>query len=291
MRYSRYQTSRPPRRSGNKSFTIALLVIIGGMLVYFAGAGALGTFISSNIVNPVVAFFSGEQAAAPVASTEPTPTVSLGGDTVTEKITVEGKTIYTIQAGVFTDQNNATALAKSVQQQGGAGYVKPDGNYRVLLSAYKTEEEAKSVKQKLLSQNKMQTSIYEMGYETVTFEVTAPKDVVSLIHTAMSSATEMLEKIYDLSLQLDKKEITLEKAKSETANLLTEAVQLRDSMDAVQTASENSIASGLFSLYTGFAECLSEISKGNITEVEFSASIKQIYLNIFDKIDGLMEAL
>lgn len=288
MRYSRYQDSRK-RKQPNKAPSAMLVIIIIGIIVYFVSAGAVGTFISSNIVNPVIAFFSGEQAAEPTP--KPSPSDIAGGDTITEQITIESKTLYAIQAGVFTDQKNASALAKSVQNQGGAGYIKEEGSYRVLLSAYKTEEEAKSVKSKLLEQNGMQTSVHEMICSGASLEITAPEETIALVKEAISMAFEYVDQLYNISMSSDKKELNIEEAASAVENIKTRAVGYRDSLDQLQNMSENETVKALFALYTELVERMDIITKSNITDTEFSAGIKQSYLNLFDNICSIVNGI
>ena len=57
---------------------------------------------------------------------------------------------YFLQVGVYASQENAETEAKSIQSQCGAGYVYQDKeDFRVILSAYTSQDDAEIVQQRL----------------------------------------------------------------------------------------------------------------------------------------------
>lgn len=64
-------------------------------------------------------------------------------------IASSGKTIqenyYLVEAGSFEKYDDALSLSNDIMSQGGAGYIRYDKTYKVFISAYLTESDAKSV--------------------------------------------------------------------------------------------------------------------------------------------------
>ena len=112
-------------------------------LAYLGAATKAGTFLAEKVVRPVfeqLGVFAGDRAA-PEASSSPEGTVSY---------TAPAMDFYFLQVGVYASQENAETEAKSIQSQGGAGYVYQDKeDFRVILSAYTSQDDAETVQQRI----------------------------------------------------------------------------------------------------------------------------------------------
>ena len=129
--YRKY-TARP-KQDGSFSFFVAVAILLA--LAYLGAATKAGTFLAEKVVRPVfeqLGVFAGDRAA-PEASSSPEGTVSY---------TAPAMDFYFLQVGVYASQENAETEAKSIQSQGGAGYVYQDKeDFRVILSAYTSQDD------------------------------------------------------------------------------------------------------------------------------------------------------
>jgi len=102
----------------------------------------------------------------PVPSPGPTPYVP-----TSDSIQIPGFTLYTLQAGVFRDLQNAEACANQLQERGGAGWVVEDADgFHVLLSAYPTQEDAQTVQAQLQTDN-VTSAVYPLVFAPVQLTV------------------------------------------------------------------------------------------------------------------------
>ena len=71
--------------------------------------------------------------------------------------------LYALQAGVFSDTENAQKYADELINKGGAGYVVEfDEGFRVLIAGYLNEDDAKNVKERLLEEQNIHKSRYSL---------------------------------------------------------------------------------------------------------------------------------
>lgn len=137
--YRRYTVRQRQEPSISFLFAVAALLL----LAYIGAATKAGTFLAENVVRPVfeqLGVFSNEE---PQAEEMPSPAEAIS-------YTVPAMDFYFLQAGVYASQDNAETEAQSIQKQGGAGYVYQDEeDFRVILSAYTSENDAEIVKQRL----------------------------------------------------------------------------------------------------------------------------------------------
>ena len=161
--YRKY-TARP-KQDGSFSFFVAVAILLA--LAYLGAATKAGTFLAEKVVRPVfeqLGVFAGDRAA-PEASSSPEGTVSY---------TAPAMDFYFLQVGVYASQENAETEAKSIQSQGGAGYVYQDKeDFRVILSAYTSQDDAETVQQRLADTMELKVlpiHIEEKNIQTTTQE-------------------------------------------------------------------------------------------------------------------------
>lgn len=162
MRYSRMMT--PPPRKKKRYANLIIVMIILGIAAYLISAGAAGNWLADNVIDPI--FNNGIANAATATASQstigsaktlpPSPLVSptdtdtdstlAPSGTSEDEITAQEITLYTLQAGAFSDKANADTTANTIKAQGGAGFVDYDSSlYKVLIAAYTDEKDANDV--------------------------------------------------------------------------------------------------------------------------------------------------
>jgi len=296
MRYSRSGYDNNKKEGSSKGIGLILFILIGGVLIYFAGAGVLGSFISDNIVTPVMSLISGESPAESqntntvtesdaVESTtaQPSASASSSAGTETQKIEVAAKSIYLLQEGVYSDENNAKSAAEAIKKRGGAGYILKDDKYRVLLSAYQTEDEATSVKKRLADEEDMETSTHELKRGQISFNITADKNTVKVISDAFSQSDDVMASLYDVTLKYDKQQITSDDVMTEISSIEDDIKDTISNLSGVLDQEDNEVVQQLHDYYSSFNDSLKNIQDKTASEVEISSGLKYTYIELFNK--------
>ena len=296
MRYSRSGYDNNKKEGSSKGIGLIIVILIGGVLIYFAGAGVLGSFISENIVTPVMTLITGESPveskttdtskkseAVESSSAEPSASASESAGTETQKIEVAAKSVYLLQEGVYSDESNAKSAAEAIKKRGGAGYILKDDKYRVFLSAYQTEDEATSVKKRLASEEDMETSIHELKRDPVSFNVTADKDTVKVISDAFSQCDDVMASLYDVTLKYDKQQITSDDVVTEISKIENDIKDTVANLKDVLGQEDNNVVQQLYDYYSNFNDSLKNIQEETGSEVEISSDLKYTYIELFNK--------
>lgn len=276
MRYSRMEGNSGRENSGGKGGFLIVFVICVAAAVYFIGAAKVGSFLSDNIITPVMAFITGQETTG----SEPSASASSGDEdeTVTDELEMSGLTLYALQAGVFDSEANAQELADTLREQGGAGYIRASDDYRVYVSAYETEEEADNVKERLESEESLSCKVREITSEKLSMKITAPAAAVESAKTALTLAGQLEGKLCELSLSLDKSEISASKA-------LESITELSDYVESAKVKFDESTAGADSPVYKAISEYLGGVAKlvDNLlkddTAAKLSPELKYAYLD------------
>jgi len=285
MRYSRMQNEKKPGGTGKSGLTVFFsILVVAAVAVYLIGAAKVGDFISNQIVTPVVAWITGEEVDPDNTKNPPgsEPPVKTDGDInqITETIAFPAGNIFALQAGVFSQEDNALSMAKELSNKGGAGYILEDkGSYRVLLAGYKTADEADNVKERLLSEQNMETKRYDIESREVKFSITAESDTVNMVKEAAAKASSYQESLLAISIAFDKGDSDAETTKKEIAALAEEADKIKNDIDEIASSTDNSIISGILSFYNDVSNTLDDLS-GDTGDIQLSSGIKHAYLSI-----------
>ena len=122
MRAGRLKTRRyKVRRSGRGAALVLLLLTIGS-----GAAWLLREDVQALLLSPAPTLSPADAAAE------------------SRTVTLPGKTWYTLQLGVFEQQDAADALAESYRGRGAGGYVLLEEHYRVLAAGYETRADAQA---------------------------------------------------------------------------------------------------------------------------------------------------
>lgn len=211
MRYSRLPVKKPKRNYG----TVILFVLLIAVGVYIFTATAAGNWLADNVVTPV---FSYLQTGAikttgindlPGASAKPSQSAAASspGSTVTKSMDADSQTYYLLQSGIFENEQNATDSANALKARGGAGYILKDGNRnRVIMAAFKTESQAKSVKDTLLKNENISTYVYNIKMDGLNFSITAANGQAEALKEGFALPGYCADTLMELSQKYDKNE-------------------------------------------------------------------------------------
>ncbi len=284
MRSSRMGQDYETKGDGGKSGIAGrvFIIIIVCVVIYFVSAGAVGKWIAQNIVTPVLSLFEDNDAATGSEGPEAQApgTAQNTGEKVNEKIVLPDLSVFALQIGVYAEQANADEAAGLAQERGGAGYILNDGNMRVLLSAYETQDEAKSVSDNLLSTENYETYEYDLAAKGVTFDITAHQENLDAIRTFFEITKNIHDTYFDLTLKFDKKEITADDVLASLAGLREDA---QPNIEAIQAMNKegDTVLGNMKNFADGLEECLNVDLAGK-TDVEISSQLKYNYIWLSD---------
>ncbi len=309
-RRTRYSASRGQEGQGGTAGRVLLGLLAVAAILYFITASVAGSWLSENIVNPVMEAFNPEpeQAALPALTPygEPdalsVPAAVPGGmiDPISAPLPadenepvsagapaaagtdfkLEGAGFYAVQMGAFKSEANAGTEADAVRQRGGAGYVYFDGElYRVLASAYATEAEAKDVRDQL-KEDMIESGVFPIEIREVDLRVTAGQNVVSAMTGAVDAIKKAREDMTALSIAFDKEEKTQEQAGEEVSAI---GAELKAALDTLkkEAGSDNAVISslsGAMEKMIGDLNQLASVSGGS--SVDFSSRMKYTQIGI-----------
>jgi hypothetical protein len=285
MRYSR-MTTPPPRRK-KKYANIIIVIIILGIAVYFISAGAAGSWLAENIIDPV--FNNGNtNAAAPTDTAGPSLPAQTGdtispvtlpevsGTTREQNVTAEDVSLFTLQSGAFSEESNAEAAALDIVTRGGAGYIAYDGSlYRVLIAGYLKQSDADDVKTRLEGES-IDAKVYNIKSGTLSFNIEAEQSQIDAIKScfdAVPASVQTLQQIIfdsDKGQNVDAAVTALQQNVNEVSKKFNEAV-----------SSEVAAIKSLQTYMGKFCETINNIpSSSSVSNVEFVSKLKYTLIGI-----------
>lgn len=319
-----YRRSRPPRRSSYRqqqggdgkggAGRVLLGLVAVAAIIYFLMASAAGSWISENIVNPVMEAFNPSQPESELSNQEPMPLPAAAqpGDQAQEppaaeadsqagsgskstqapsaqppaagsagtEFKLKGATLYGVQMGAFQSEENASKEADVVRTRGGAGYVFFDGElYRVLASAYGTETEATEVRDQL-KQDLIDSGICKLEIKEVDLRVTAGENVVSALNGAVSALEKAREDMLALSIAYDKKEVTAADAAGRITAMKNDIGGAAERLKA-EAGTNNSVIKSLNDCCEKIMEDLANLnSLANASALDFSSRMKYTQIGL-----------
>ncbi len=296
MRYSRLNdyvgvkkrttTTSPPAgsSSGGRTGKALLAIIVICVAAYFLSAGVIGNWVASNVVMPVMSMFNTEKAAepeSPLATQSPAEELqensAVSTKSVSQQISIKGFNAYALQLGAFSSAENASVEANSMKARGAAGYILNDtGHHRVFASIYNTNEEAKQVKENLMSTENIDSSIFAIETGDLNMTVTASEDKIALIKQCFDDYLSVKDKLGALILACDKKEKDYETCKAEVLEMKDTLQKALDSLSTIpgQNGSSEMLTSLGKVFETSIAK-LNDIATGGYADgPEFSSALK-----------------
>ena len=212
MRAGRLKTKRYPVRKRGGGW--AALLLLGILL----GAGA--------------ATFGKEawQAALPRFQRVAQPSSTQAPETFPREertLTLPGHAWYALQLGAFDSADAAESLAASYRSRGAAGYVRVQGQYRVLAAAYATRADAQAVITQLRTQHQVDAVLTEIVQPEVTLRMIGRPDQL----TALADAYDALEQ---LSVQLAALSDSMDRGKTDRQTVLDALRSHKETLTALK---------------------------------------------------------
>lgn len=232
MEFARRRRRR--RRNGIRTMTVLLML---GLAVYLITASAAGKWLSEKVMAPAFSalselpLFSGggldslEDEASEPSGDALSVSLSSDGGSVASTLDVPSISCFALQMGVFSSKDNADKLSEEMRGRGAGGYVYSDGSvYRVLASCYRSESEARTVKERLISEG-TDCAIYAITAPAVTFGITADRQQTEQLREGFTALSQAQEALCGACIDFDSKGMTV----SEGAALIR---AIRDELSA-----------------------------------------------------------
>ncbi len=292
MRYSRLRRNQAKKRYA----AFILIVILGLGLIYVASASTLGKFVS-NLILPII---NGESEGGELNVEPDDPMLIMPDDNdkhiadtskINDTLKASALSLYTIQMGAFTDEENAKAFSQELKARGGAGYTYNDKFYRVLAIGFQSEEDAIKVKDELIADD-IEANVYKLVTSGADMQITATQENVDMIRSAFEIWEEKYHSLEDIIVSLDSGAINPLEAVDRISEIKSEMDLKKDKLREINTNQDNIILTGLFELYDNSCQSLDKIISINSNDmVEISSEIKYTYIEIFMLYKGYMEQI
>jgi hypothetical protein len=285
MRYSRMAAKPPKKKRRFTNFFIVIIIL--GIAAYLIGAGAAGSWIAENIIDPV--FNGGTSNAAPPTNTESADTTApnetikpvdlpgASGTRAEEEITAQEVNLYALQTGAFSEESNAKSAATALQSQGGAGYIAYDGDlYRVLIAGYTDPDDASEVKTSLKKQS-IDATLFNLKSGTLKFKIGAEQSQIAAVKACFDIIPQTVEDLQQIIFDADKGS-DVEQA---ITTLKQNVISATGNFEAAVTSEEGAMQS-LQSYMRKFSSTVNElpVSASSASAAKFSSDLKYSLIQI-----------
>ncbi len=142
-----------------------------------------------------------------------------------------GHTWYALQLGVFDSSEAAENLAASFRSRGAAGFVRGQGQYRVLAAAYAARADAQAVITQLRARHQVDAVLTEITRPEVTLRLSGRPEQL----TALTDACDALEQ---LSVQLAALSESLDRGTADRQQAISALQSHRDTLAALKSRLE-----------------------------------------------------
>ena len=299
MEYARRRKRRRRNSSGAGKALGALVMV--GLIIYLFTASAAGKWLAEEVMAPAFSALSElpvfntdglDRLEQESSANEESLEVSLNGgiSSVNEKVELPAISCFALQMGVFSSEENASALSASLKERGAGGYVYDDqGMYRVLASGYGTETEARTVKERLISEGS-DCAVYDISAPAVTFSITAGKDEIQNIKQSFYALNDAQTALCAACIEFDEKSMS----PSEGAALVKE-IQAKLSSACQELYKYQDASPALSALVQCCDKCTASLSAltetGYTDTTEFSSAMKHSMLEISDAYASMLRSI
>ena len=288
----------------SKKAKIAIIAVVLAL-----AAIGLGIFLVDRLVTPMMDFDvedvlqqEGEIApdAIPSASADPEPTPQqtpqtseepIVEDTVQQAFTIPAWSVYLVQAGAFSDPNNADNYAQSMRASGGAGYIIHSDYHRVMTTAFNNEYDAGQLRDTLMAQT-ASAQVYELSFSQMDFTVSAGAQDVEVITTALTQWPDLIKSLMTVIRRMEAGEITPQEALVSIKEIHTQLSTSRDALAGVAGAKGSVLVRDLSNMYTEAARILGDVLDGGTLEKgETLARVKYAHIGMCWNYRALVEGI
>ena len=144
-------------------------------------------------------------------------------ETMTETVLeIPGQSWFALQVGVFESEESAQEASSVFQKRGAAGYLWQDGRFRVLAAAYPNREDAQIVREQIRDSHGIESYLYTITFPTLRLKLTGMQGQIEILQAAFAHADDLAKQIQNLSIRMDRQEISVPEAKEEISALNTQ---------------------------------------------------------------------
>ena len=253
--------------------TLLIILIVAG--VYFSKAG---DWLSTDVFSRL--FETKEQRMAAVNPDMPDEETS---SSVTRRITFPAQRAFTLQMGVFEDYDNALSAALELRSRGAAGYLLEEGGkYRVLASAYPTEEKLKLVRDRLTAGGVI-SAAYTVSADGAVLSATGSEDQLARYAAAADCLFALPEKLYALAMRFDEETTALEEGR-QALSLLEDSLKEQQGRLSGVTDENDPLDCAIRSCFDTLIESMDDAVTGAaLSRASFSAQLKWLHLFSLDQ--------
>ncbi len=299
MEYAR-RRKRKRKNSPGPGRALGALIMVG-LIIYLFTASAAGKWLAEEVMAPAFGALSElpvfnsdsmDRLEQESSASEESLEVSLSGgiSSVSENVELPAISCFALQMGAFSSEENASSLSASLKERGAGGYVYDDGSmYRVLASGYNSEAEARSVKERLISEGS-DCTVYDISAPAVTFSITAGKDDIQSIKDAFCALYDAQTALCAACIEFDENSMS----PSEGAALVKDIqAELSSSCESLYKYAESSSAmSVLADCCDSCIASLTSLADGNYAaSPEFSSAMKHSLLEISDSYASMLKSI
>ena len=188
--------------------------------------------------------------------------------------------LYSVELANTNNIGEANEISVNFKQQLAAGYVVNDkGNYHILASMYQNKSNAESVVQNLKDSG-VDASIYEIKIPAIYLDLALENSEKEELKNVLTLWYDTYENLYNISISLDKSEITKEQCSIEIINLKN------DLQSKIATFNESlEVAKLTQVIYTKIyanmlLEKINELVEQDNLSTLYSSKIKETYFKI-----------
>lgn len=151
----------------------------------------------------------------------PTPVTAAFDETVnTREITLPAGAWYAIQTGVYSTRDAAQGRVDAYAERGAPGYLTEDGGkWRVFIAVYEEKEDADAVRERLSSNQNVETYVHAWACPSVTLRLSGMTGQLDVAEAGLSLAWQTANQLRDAALALDLGELTVQEAKKVTQDI------------------------------------------------------------------------
>ncbi|MBQ2661469.1 MAG: SPOR domain-containing protein [Clostridia bacterium] len=275
-RRKRYSSSRRHTTQASKTPKVIFSLLLMGGVIYMLSASTVGTYLAENLVAPI---FDALKSNDDIDDDAIKVSLSSNKNSVTSDITLPGTTLYTLQMGIYSSQENASKKAETLKTQGGAGYVLQDGDkFRVLSAGYTSNDDAKTVKDRLMADG-IDCALFTLSAEEYTFKISTDKENTSSLSLAFSAFKTAQDSLSNAILDFDIKSQSISEGQTECNSILE---KLKSDINIITSSTDLPSTLGCMTdCYGEYEEQLSLLSSSSCTDrTAFASKMKHTQLHL-----------
>jgi hypothetical protein len=219
----RRRSSRSNRKNDKISAaSVVLLLVVAAVFIYVFQVLDIFNILfgpsesAQTSAAPTITLSSPALTPGASASAKPTGTADAAtGGRTTEEIKMNSISLYGVQLGVFSKEENAQSLVAKYKPEGAAGYVlKEEGLFRVLDSVYYNQNDAKGVRDTYKNGSATDACLLRVEVSGVNWKVSATKDQIQAIRSAITVMQSQIVILIDTQKKAQQKTGTAEDYKA-----------------------------------------------------------------------------